>query len=66
MSEIKIYTVKAEVSFTIKATSIRQAYKEFENLMVKIFNDSYPPKGDGTVIPSRYEGLAIERVTDGG
>lgn len=58
------YTVTAEVTFDITATSISQAYKEFTTWMSKAFNDSFSESNNPVIVPSSYEGMSVVRNFD--
>jgi hypothetical protein len=60
-NKLRNYTVKAEVEFSVRGTSITMAYKLFEKWMVSAFEASF--KGDiGTkpvIAPSYYRGVSV-------
>lgn len=59
--ELKTFTVTAQVDFTVTATSITSAYKEFTRWMAKAFNDSFTETDELIAVPSYYEGVAISK-----
>jgi hypothetical protein len=60
------YTVTAEVTFSITATSIPMAYKLFTDWMAHAFNNSFEGVDKPIIVPSSFEGMAIVREFDDG
>jgi hypothetical protein len=61
---MKTYNVAAEVNFRIRATSITAAYKEFHELMTTLFNKAFDESPTPIIVPSYFEGLAVERIKE--
>lgn len=59
--ELKTFTVTAQVDFSVTATSITGAYKEFTRWMAKAFNDSFTETEQPIAVPCYYEGVAISK-----
>jgi hypothetical protein len=63
--EIKDYSVTVELKFAVRATSLPKAYREFEELMLRLFSEAYTNIDEGEqpkIIPQWYEGMTVERV----
>lgn len=59
---IKDYAVKAEVQFSVKATSIAKAYKQFETWIIQAFSDAYDESKHPIIVPNFYEGISVTKV----
>lgn len=56
------YTIKTNINFTVKATSITAAYKQFEKWIVAKFEEAYANGVENPIIvPNWYEGLSVEK-----
>lgn len=56
------YTIKTNINFTVKATSITAAYKQFEKWIVAKFEEAYANEVKNPIIvPNWYEGLSVEK-----